>query len=56
LVNHVLSAIGQDGIEKFHIDLLSGNEEGFRFWVALGWQERCDLKRLSFVPAGNPNS
>jgi hypothetical protein len=36
LVNHVLSVIGRNGIEKFHIDLFSDNDEGFRFWVTLG--------------------
>jgi N-acetylglutamate synthase len=56
LVSHVLAAIGRDGIEKFNADLLSDNEEGSRFWVALGWQERRDIKRLSFIPGGNPNS
>lgn len=54
LVESVVSAVGRDGIQKFHIDLLTGNEEGLRFWLSLGWEERKDLMRLSFIPPGYP--
>ena len=56
LVARAIAAISADGIEKFHIDVYRNNAEGLRFWQALGWHERGDLKRLSVIPAGCSNS
>ncbi|MGO9171029.1 MAG: GNAT family N-acetyltransferase [Rhodomicrobium sp.] len=55
LVAHALAAVSADGIEKFHIDVFAGNEEGLRFWQAAGWHERCELKRLSHILSARSN-
>ncbi len=56
LVARVIATIAADGIEKFHIDVYRDNAEGLRFWQALGWHERGDLKRLSIIPSGRSNN
>jgi N-acetylglutamate synthase len=55
LVEHAMTAIRAEGIEKFHIDVLAGNDGGLCFWQAIGWHERSEIKRLSCVPGGRSN-
>jgi N-acetylglutamate synthase len=55
LVGSALAAIAAEGIGKFHIDVLAGNVEGLRFWQAIGWHERSEIRRLSCIPAGRSN-
>lgn len=40
LVEHALQALRQEGIEKCHIFVISGNEQGERFWLSHGWEKR----------------
>ncbi len=56
LVGRALAAIAKDGIVKVHIDVFASNEESLRFWKAAGWDERNELKRLSFIGSGKANS
>jgi N-acetylglutamate synthase len=55
LVGSAIAAIAASGIEKFHIDVFAGNAEGLGFWQAIGWHERGELKRLSYIPSGRSN-
>jgi N-acetylglutamate synthase len=55
LVERAIGAIRAEGIEKFHIDVLEGNARGLRFWQAIGWHERGEIRRLSCVPGGGCN-
>jgi N-acetylglutamate synthase len=52
LVDRALSALACEGIGKIHIDVLQGNEEGIRFWRAIGWSERSDIARMSIILSG----
>lgn len=56
LVNGALSALAREGIAKIHIDVLQDNEEGLRFWSAMGWSERNDIARMSVILSGSANS
>ncbi len=55
LVARAIAAIATEGVEKFHIDVFASNDEGLGFWQAIGWQERSELKRLSYAGSGNSN-
>lgn len=47
LVNHCLMALAALNIHKCHIFVFKDNDEGFRFWEKVGWQEREDLAVIS---------
>ncbi len=55
LVSRALSALAREGIAKIHIDVLQENEEGMRFWRAMGWSERRDIARMSVILSGGAN-
>ncbi len=52
LVNRALTGLAREGIAKIHIDVLQDNEEGLRFWRAMGWSERRDITRMSVILSG----
>jgi ribosomal protein S18 acetylase RimI-like enzyme len=56
LVNRALSALTRERIAKIHIDVLQENEEGMRFWRAMGWRERPDIAKMSIILSGGANS
>lgn len=53
LVERCLEALRQRGIEKCHLFVLAGNEDGQRFWERAGWSVRSDLVTMSRVIEGN---
>jgi N-acetylglutamate synthase len=55
LVNQCLAGLEELGIKKSHIDVLKTNESGASYWAHMGWQQRNDILRYSFVSAGGAN-
>ena len=55
LVAAAIAAIAAHGIEKFRIGLLAGNEDGQRFWQAIGRQAQDDLRWMPCIPSGRGN-
>jgi ribosomal protein S18 acetylase RimI-like enzyme len=55
LVSQCLEKLKQLGISKAHIDILTSNQTGVKFWEKHGWQKREDIYRFSFInsPDGN---
>jgi ribosomal protein S18 acetylase RimI-like enzyme len=49
LVQRCLDRLREEGIQKCNIFLFATNEEGQRFWRAIGYRERGDLKLLQRV-------
>ena len=56
LVQASLARLAQDGVHKFHVDVVIGNDTAARYWESLGWQCRNDIQRYSFAVAGNVNA
>lgn len=56
LVGRCVSALGELGIEKIHLDVMVDNHEAMRFWEHLGWCRRDDLVRYSLITSGDPNA
>lgn len=56
LVDHAVAALGAAGVDKSHIDVLRDNQRGQGFWQALGWQQRDDLFRFSFINSSSANA
>lgn len=55
LVTQSLDSLQAAGIEKTLIDVFSDNDSAPAFWCKLGWEERIDLRRLSFNRSNDPN-
>ena len=55
LIEACLAGLESIGILKSHIDVLTTNEAGQRFWARRGWMLRTDLRRYSFVRSGGDN-
>lgn len=55
LVTHSLDALQAAGIEKTLIDVFFDNYNAIAFWSKLGWEERNDLRRFSFIRSNDPN-
>ncbi len=47
LLDRCLDAFRQAGIQKCHIFVVSGNQQGIRFWQSAGWNLRDDIIVLS---------
>ena len=56
LVEHCLAGLEREGIQKFHVDVLRGNDLAGRFWNRLGWQRRDDIDRYSFTRSASGNA
>lgn len=56
LVEQCVSALAQEGIRKSHIDILKTNDSGKAFWERLGWVQRTDIDRYSFISGGGKNA
>ena len=56
LVERCLDALAQLGIQKSHVDVLQANDDGKRYWQAMGWTLRTDICRYSFVRSGGDNA
>jgi ribosomal protein S18 acetylase RimI-like enzyme len=56
LVNASLTRLAQDGIHKFHVDVIVENDTAARYWERLGWHRRDDIHRYSFISPGNENA
>ncbi len=52
LVGSVVARLAKDGIGKVHAFIYAANEEGRRFWRALGFVERDELVVASLETAG----
>lgn len=55
LVDACLDALLAQGIAKSHIDVLRDNHGALDFWQKIGWQQRHDIHRFSFIRAGGAN-
>ena len=47
LAQTCLQALKAEGIEKCHIFVIAGNQEGMKFWQKEGWQLRDDILVMS---------
>ena len=47
LLNQCLNAFRQAGIQKCHIFIVHGNQQGQDFWQAAGWIQREDIFLMS---------
>jgi putative acetyltransferase len=47
LARRSLAALGRLGVRKCHIFVIADNEEGKRFWLRTGWEERTTLIIMS---------
>jgi ribosomal protein S18 acetylase RimI-like enzyme len=56
LVERCLEGLARLGIEKVHIDVLTSNDSGLRYWQNRGWTLRTDIHRLSLTRGGSPNA
>ncbi|HSH43972.1 MAG TPA: GNAT family N-acetyltransferase [Arenicellales bacterium] len=56
LVARCVEALNRAGIEKFHLDVMAGNEEVAPFWEQLGWFRRDDLVRYSLITSADSNA
>jgi len=57
MVERCLSALLDAGIEKVHLDTLTGNVEAHRFWRHLGWTDRRDeIVKFSRVLVDDTNA
>jgi len=52
LVSHCVEALGQLGIKKSHVDVLVTNSGARTFWSKIGWHQRDDIFRYSFISSG----
>lgn len=52
LVSHCVEALGQLGINKSHVDVLVTNSGAQAFWSKIGWHQRNDIFRYSFISSG----
>jgi ribosomal protein S18 acetylase RimI-like enzyme len=48
IVEHVMSKLEKAGIKKCHIFVFADNSGGRRFWKRIGWNEREDLRIMSY--------
>ena len=56
LVAICVNALGALGIHKTHIDVFVSNEEARAVWRRLGWTEREEISRYSYISAGGPDA
>jgi ribosomal protein S18 acetylase RimI-like enzyme len=47
LVEHCLGAFRQAGLQKSHLFVVRGNDQGLEFWQAAGWKLREDILIMS---------
>jgi len=47
LVDHCLSALKKERINKCHIFIFNTNDKGVDFWKAVGWKQRSDIHIIS---------
>jgi N-acetylglutamate synthase len=47
LVKRSIAALAERGMRKCHIFVMADNEEGKRFWRAIGWEERPTILVMS---------
>jgi ribosomal protein S18 acetylase RimI-like enzyme len=56
LVTRCVEALNREGIQKFHLDVMAGNEEVAPFWEQMGWFRRDDLVRYSLITSADSNA
>ena len=56
LVAASVQQLAQEGIHKFHVDVLVDNDPAAHYWESLGWHRRDDIHRYSFTLSGNANA
>lgn len=47
LIDRAVERLKAEGIDKFHVDVLSANSAGQAFWTHIGWTRRTDIIRFS---------
>jgi ribosomal protein S18 acetylase RimI-like enzyme len=56
LVERCLGRLGEAGIAKCHLDVLTTNEQGKAFWARRGWRRRDDVQKFSIIMSAGPNA
>jgi N-acetylglutamate synthase len=56
LVEAAVAAIAAAGVDKVHADVFTRNVLGLEAWRHMGWRERSDLTRISFIAGNDPNT
>jgi ribosomal protein S18 acetylase RimI-like enzyme len=56
LIEHCLTALGKEGIQKSHLDVFRTNTAAAAYWEKRGWTLRTDIDRFSLVRAGGANA
>lgn len=56
LVFGALEGLAAVGIEKTHIDVFTDNADAIGFWKRVGWEQRGDLHRFSFIRSADRNA
>jgi ribosomal protein S18 acetylase RimI-like enzyme len=56
LVRRCAAALGAEGIDKIHLDVIAGNHLAQSYWTYLGWKRRDDIVRFSFTASTDSNA
>ena len=56
MVSICMKALEGLGIYKTHVDVFVSNEEARAVWRRLGWTERNEISRFSYISAGGPDA
>jgi ribosomal protein S18 acetylase RimI-like enzyme len=56
LVRRCVAALGAEGIDKIHLDVIAGNHLAQSYWTYLGWKRRDDIVRFSFTASTDSNA
>ncbi len=56
LVACCLEALARLGINKSHVEVLVTNTAAQAFWTHIGWHQREDILRYSFISSGGENA
>lgn len=56
LVEKAVAAIAEAGVDKVHADVFTRNALGREAWRCMGWHERPDLTRISFIGGSDLNA
>jgi ribosomal protein S18 acetylase RimI-like enzyme len=56
LVARCIAALAEQGIVKVHADVLQHNHDAMRFWRRVGFGQRDDIARFSYVPPERPDA
>lgn len=56
LSERCIAALSARGIDKCHLMVVAANSDAMTFWSRLGWQDRSDVRLMSYTRPGAPNA